>query len=589
MPSSQPSSPSLAMISDPPDFPPRDPCGWSTRLTRSMIARYREEGIWRDRTIADELDALCAVRPEQRLIVEAGGVHTARQLRDDALRLAGALRRRGIARGDVVSFQLPNWYEAVVVELACAFAGFVCNPIVPIYRHAEVDFIIRSSGSRALFIPDRFRNFDYCAMVAELRPGWERMREVVVVRPSGASSDGCGPSFNSVMREEPLEPGPRPDPNHVKLLMYTSGTTSQAKGVLHTHNTIGAEISNFIDWLKFDENDVVLMPSPLGHITGYLYGIQLPITLGCPVVLMDAWDVARAADLIEANHVTFILGATPFLQELSSFCREARRPLPSLRYFPCGGAPVPPETVLAADAAFERCISFRVYGSTEAPTVTLGIADRNRQQARSQTDGYIVGHEVRLVDDAGREVGPGEEGEIVARGPELMVGYVLDEHNREAFDGDGFFRTGDLAVQSPDGCLTVTGRKKDIIIRGGENLSPKEIEDVLYTHPAIREAAVVAMPHPRLGETCCAFVTLKSGAAFDFEAMQELLRASGLARQKYPERLEIVTSLPYTAAGKIRKNLLRTQISDRISQENARDQSSNADQADTRTANPRHS
>ena len=529
----------------------RDPSGWSTRLTVSMMKHYRETGNWRDQTIADQLEALCVKRPEQKLIVEAGGLHTAQDLRRDALGLAGALKRRGVNRGDVVSFQLPNWYEAVVVELACAFAGFVCNPIVPIYRNAEVDFIIRNSGSRALFIPERFRNFDYRAMVAELRPGWEPMMDVIVVRPSGPSAS----SFESLMREEPVELGPRPDPNHVKLLMYTSGTTSQAKGVLHTHNTIAAEIGNFIDWLKFDENDVVLMPSPLAHITGYLYGIQLPITLGCPVVLMETWDVAKAADLIEANNVTFTLGATPFLQELTNFCKETQRRLPSLRYFPCGGAPVPPEIVLAADAVFDRCVAFRVYGSTEAPTVTLGVPDRANPAARARTDGYIVGHEVRLVDDSGREVSPGEEGEITTRGPELMIGYVLAEDNDGAFDRDGFFHTGDLAVQTPEGCLTITGRKKDIIIRGGENLSPKEIEDVLYTHPAIREAAVVAMPHPRLGETCCAFVTLRSGAAFDFEAMQDVLRASGLAKQKYPERLEVVADLPYTAAGKIRKNL----------------------------------
>ena len=383
-------------------------------------------------------------------------------------------------------------------------------------------------------------------------------------------------SFESLMAEEPAELGARPDPNHVKLIMYTSGTTGRAKGVLHTHNTIATEISNFSDWLTLDENDVILMPSPLAHITGYLYGIQLPVTLGCPVVLMDMWDVRRAANDIEANGVTFTIGATPFLQELSNLCRETRRNLPSLRYFPSGGAPVPPEIILGADSSFERCVAFRVYGSTEAPTVTLGVPDRAEQTLRATTEGYIVGHEVRLVDEYGVEVKRGEEGEITTRGPELTVGYALDEQNSEAFDENGFFRTGDLAVQTPEGCLSITGRKKDIIIRGGENLSPKEIEDVLYTHPAVYEAAVVAMPHARLGETCCAFVTLKAGAVFDFEAMRKVLTASGLAKQKFPERLEIVDSLPYTPAGKIRKNLLRNQISEIIRQENARSQRANS-------------
>jgi cyclohexanecarboxylate-CoA ligase len=548
-----------------------DPCGWQTLLTDSMIAENRASGKWRDQTIADRLDQLCLARTEQKLVIESGGSHTALEVRRDALRLAGVLTARGLRAGDAVSLQLPNWYEAVLVDLACAYAGFVCNPIVPIYRGAEVDFIMKDSGSRILFIPERFRNFDYKAMAEELRPRWNRLTDVIVVRATSPAAS----SFESLIAEEPAEFCRHPNPNHVKLIMYTSGTTSQAKGVLHTHNTIATEISNFIDWLKLDENDVILMPSPLGHITGYLYGIQLPITLGCPVVLMDTWDAGMAADIIETNRITFTIGATPFLQELSNLCKETQRKLPSLRYFPSGGAPVPPEIVLAADAAFERCVAFRVYGSTEAPTVTLGAPDRAERELRARTDGYIVGHEVRLVDENGVQVRRGQQGEITTRGPELTVGYMLSEQNSEAFDQDGFFRTGDLAVQTPEGCLTITGRKKDIIIRGGENLSPKEIEDVLYTHPAIREVAVVAMPHPRLGETCCAFVTLKDGATFNTEAMQNVLKSSGLAKQKIPERLEIVDNLPYTAAGKIRKNLLRDQITEMVREQNARNQSAN--------------
>ena len=543
----------------------RDPGGWRTRLSTSMIERYRKSGLWNAETIAERLEKLCATRSDQKLVIERDHVYTAGDVRRDALSLAGALAARGLKSGDVVSFQLPNWYEAILVDIACAYGGFVCNPIVPIYRSAEVEFIVRDSGSRILFIPEVFRNFDYRKMAEDLRPRWDRLTDVIVVRGSTLSTS----SFESLIAEEPAPLGGTPDPNHVKLIMYTSGTTSRAKGVLHTHNTIATEISNFIDWLKLDEDDVILMPSPLTHITGYLYGVELPATLGCPVVLMESWEVSNAADQIEAHGVTFTIGATPFLQELSNFCREAGRGVPSLRYFPTGGAPVPPEIVLTADSAFERCVAFRVYGSTEAPTVTLGVPDRADAALRARTDGHIVGYEVRLVDESGVEVKCGEEGEIMARGPELMVGYALEEQNFAAFDEDGFFRTGDLAVQTVEGCLTITGRKKDIIIRGGENLSPKEIEDVLYMHPSVREAAVVAMPHPRLGETGCAFVALKPGAAFDFETMQSVLAAGGLAKQKFPERLEVVDSLPYTAAGKVRKNLLRERIAELVRQENA--------------------
>jgi acyl-CoA synthetase (AMP-forming)/AMP-acid ligase II len=554
------------------DLMRRDVSGWDVRLDAATIATYTEQGVWLDRTIADRLDQFCTTRPDQLLVVDDGRMYSVTRTCDDARRLARAMMARGLRPGQVVSFQLPNWYEAVVVELACAYGGFVCNPIVPIYRDAEVAHILADSGSRLFVVAETFRGYDYAAMVARLRPGLPRLSEVVYARPE---VDPSRLSFDQFLEEGRAETLQRPDPNSVKLILYTSGTTNRAKGVLHTHNTIDTEIRNVIDWLRLTASDVVLMPSTLGHITGYLYGIQLPVTLGCPVVLMDTWSVEHAADLIDRHGVTFTLGATPFLQELARFARSQGRPLPTLRYFPTGGAPVPPEVIYEANRAFSRCTSFRLYGSTEAPTVTLGVPDRTREDLGATTEGYVVGHEIRLVDPEGRTVSPGSEGEIVTRGPEMCVGYAAAEHNAEAFDAEGYFHTGDLARQTPEGCLVITGRKKDLIIRGGENISPKEVEDVLYQHPAIREVAVVAMPHARLGETGCAFVTLRPGQRFDFEAMVHLLEQSGLAKQKFPERLEIVDTLPYTAAGKIRKNLLRDEIAARIEAEHGRGRTQN--------------
>jgi acyl-CoA synthetase (AMP-forming)/AMP-acid ligase II len=544
-----------------------DVSGWNVRLDEQTIAKYVADGTWRNRTIADLLDLLCVQRPDQTLVVDGEQVFTAAAIRDQALRLARAIAARGVRPGDVVSFQLPNWHESVLVELACAYGGFVCNPIVPIYRDAEVSFILADSRSRVLFVAESFRGFDYAAMLERIRPALPDLREVVFVRPSGDRPLPSYEAFVTGAREVALT---HPDPNSVKLVLYTSGTTNRAKGVLHTHNTIDTEIRNVVEWLRLDSSDVILMPSTLGHITGYLYGIQLPVTLGCPVVLMDTWNAEKAAALIERHGVTFTLGATPFLQELARFARESNRRLPTLRYFPTGGAPVPPEVIREANRGFERCTSFRLYGSTEAPTVTLGVPDRAREELGANTEGYVVGHEIRLVGPDGKAVAPGEEGEIVTRGPELCVGYAATEQNSDAFDSEGYFRTGDLARQTPEGCLVITGRKKDLIIRGGENISPKEIEDVLYTHPALKEVAVVSMPHPRLGETCCAVVTLRPGARFDFQEMIRVLESSGLAKQKYPERLEILDELPYTAAGKIRKNILRDEIAARVVQENDR-------------------
>ncbi len=536
------------------------PGGWRTRLDATTVAHYRATGDWDDRTIADHLDRVAEREPGRVLIRDGDRALGAAETREQAMRLARLIAGLGVGRGEVVSFQLPNWHEAILVDLACAYGGFVSNPIVPIYRDAEVGFIVENAGSRLFFTTGSFRNFDHAAMVERLRPKWPRLITPVFVRAGPASA----PSLEGLLASGAEAPVERAAANDVKLLMYTSGTTGPAKGVLHTHNTLGAEIRNFIRHLRLPEGLVVLMPSPLTHITGYLYGLMLPVTLGGTVVLMERWDVAAAADLIERHGVTFTLGATPFLQELSRFARETGRRFPTLRRFPTGGAPVPPEIVHEAMRAFAQCQTFRIYGSTEAPTVALGVPDPGQEELAATTEGYVVGHDLRLVDDRGDLVADGEEGEVTTRGPENFVGYATWADNDGAFDADGFFRTGDLARVTPEGCLVVTGRKKDLIIRGGENLSPKEVEDVLHGHAAVREAAVVAMPHARLGETGCAFVTLHEGAVFTFADMVALLERSGLARQKFPERLEIVGSLPYTVAGKIRKNVLRDEIRARL-------------------------
>lgn len=549
---------------------------WKTRLSPELIAARTASGEWDGATLAIQMDRLSVVAPERVLVIDGDISLTVAECRDMALRLVSALSDHGLAAGDVVSFQLPNWYEAIIIELACAFGGFVCNPIVQIYRDAEVAHIVSDARSRMLFVPQSFRKFDYEGMVQRIEPAWNGQTETILVR----SQTATGRRMFDALIQGPAARGPNPDvdPNDIKLLMYTSGTTGPAKGVLHTHNTIGAEVRNFSEYLGLTGEDVILMPSPLGHITGYLYGIQLPVALGAKVVLMDSWEVARAADLIDQYGVTFTIGATPFVQELARFAADNARPLPSLRYFPSGGAPVPPEVIHGANAALQNCVSFRLYGSTEAPTVTLGVPDLERSSLGATTEGFVVGHDIRLTDADGKPVERGDEGEIRTRGPEVCVGYANYIDNEAAFDTDGYFKTGDLARMTPEGCLVITGRSKDLIIRGGENISPKEIEDALHAHPSINVAAVVAMPHPRLGETCCAVVTLKPGRSFGFSEMQQALEASGLARQKFPEHLEVVTELPYTAAGKVRKNLLRDLIRDRLAEEQSGNGHGNAEE-----------
>jgi acyl-CoA synthetase (AMP-forming)/AMP-acid ligase II len=307
--------------------------------------------------------------------------------------------------------------------------------------------------------------------------------------------------------------------------------------------------------------DVVLMPSPVTHISGYAYGLELGIVVGMKSVLMERWDATEAMALSRREGVTMTLAATPFLAELATAVERTGITLPAFRLFASGGAPVPPEIIRRARRAMPGCLICRIYGSSEAPTVSLGINRIEEMEKGALTDGRIVNHDVRICDPvSGLPVAAGISGEIVTRGPEVMLGYSDREDMQDAFDEDGYFRTGDLGCVSDDGFLTITGRKKDLIIRGGENISPKEIEDALYTHPAVIDAAVVAMPHARFGETPCAFIVIKDGCQITLDELKVHLEQAGMARQKYPEQLIVMASLPKTATGKVLKHLLRASL-----------------------------
>jgi acyl-CoA synthetase (AMP-forming)/AMP-acid ligase II len=539
-----------------------DISGWATRLSEQDIERYTQGGMWRNVTLADCARRQAEHAAQRTAVVEGERSATFGALLAQADQLAAAFHAIGLKPGDVISFQLPNWIEAVVINVAACIAGLVVNPIVPIYRESEVRYILRDARPKLFFIPERFRNFEYPAMAARLRADLPGLEHVVVVR---GRAPGCSEYERLLASGADRSPvHARRDANAIKLVLYTSGTTGSPKGVLHSHNTIMAEIDAVIAFWGITSADVVLMPSPVTHITGYLYALEIALAAGVKVVLMERWSATEAVHLIETHRVTFSVGATPFLQELTAEAERRGSALPSLRLFMSGGAPVPPEVIYRANRAFKNCLAFRVYGSSEAPTVTLGIRSRAEAELGANTDGRIANHEVRLCDPVtGEPVGSGE-GEICSRGPEMMLGYTTAEHTLEAFDADGYFHTGDLGYYVDGDYLCVSGRKKDLIIRGGENISPKEIEDVLHTHPAIKEAAVVAMPHARLGEGVCAFVIAHPGQTIDVSGVAAFLERAGLARQKSPEHVELVDDLPRTASGKVQKNVLRERIAARV-------------------------
>ena len=538
---------------------------WHSSQSAAFVARYRHSGVWLDQTVAEFAASTAEQAPERVTHIFEGRESRAGELLLEAQALAAGLQGRGLVAGDVVSFQLPNWREAVVVDLACALLGLVVTPIIPIYRDTELAYMLADSGAKAAFFPGTYRGFDFAAMMQRLAPSLPALRLLSTVRAEVGMNAPQADSYEALVGEQRrLHEPPRVDPNAVKMLLYTSGTTGRPKGVLHSHNTGPATLRHaFAHWGQ-QPGDSVLMASPVTHVTGFSYGMELPFCCGARTVFMERWNAAEAVELIEREQISASMGATPFLHELLTEAKARGVRLPSLRLFACGGAEVPPALIREAGAVLENCRAFRVFGSSEAPLVTLGFVRDGSTDLAAETDGEVVHYEVRIVDDAGVELPTGEEGEICVRGPAMALGYASPEQTAESFDAEGFFATGDLGRLTPQRAIQITGRKKDLINRGGEKISAKEVEDILHRHPAVSEAAVVSMPHERLGESVCAYVIVKTGQSLSLDALLDSVAQAGVAKQKYPERLVLVDALPRTASGKVRKDQLRLDIRQRL-------------------------
>lgn len=542
-----------------------DPSGWRVWRNQDEMDDLVGRGVWANRTTWQDAVAKAEADPDGVAIWFDDGFELKySEGVEEARRLAVALAALGLHKGDVVSANLPNWREMAIINLACCALGLVINPIIPIYRDREVAFILRDARSRVLFTPGGMNNFDFPAMAHRIAEKTPSLEWIFTVRPG--KEELASPSYSALV--EHADPGrfeaEEVDPNHIKLLMYTSGTTGVPKGVLHSHNTLKRSAANSAEARGVGEGDITLMASPVTHVTGYS-SLEQAFNSPIKTALMSRWDKVAAIDFIERTGATLTVGATPFLKELVDEAQARGTSLPSLRQFACGGAEVPPQLIARAHEALENCRCFRVYGSTEVPLVTQGFQQTQDARLAAETDGRIYNYDVRIVDAEGRDVAPGAEGEILARGPSMFLGYTDWEETRKAVDEDGYFHTGDLVRAGPQGSILVTGRLKDLIIRGGENLSAKEIEDVLHRHPAVQEAAVVAMPHPRLGEGVCAWLILRDEQpAPGIEELGRFVREQGLAPQKTPENVQIVENFPRTASGKIQKNILRERIRQKL-------------------------
>lgn len=516
--------------------------GWKIRWDEALAAEAYAEGWWKHETIADNLRALAENEPNHILIIDGDISLSASSLYDQSERLAKAMLAR-FAPGSVVSFMLPNWYEAAVIYMAATLAGMVAHPILPSLRDQDLRFMLADINSRMIFIPAEFRKHDYVAMMSRVASDLAKPPVTVVLRGHA----GAHTSYADLLSEEPGNALPVLDADEVRMIMYTSGTTGSPKGVMHTHNSLNALIRQIgAHWLV-DKGDRFLVPSPISHIGGSIYAFEMPLMLGTTAIFMESWNADEGVALMVRESCTHMAGATPFLQSLLASARAAQTRLPELKLFICGGASVPPALIREASDYFEKAIVSRVYGSTEVPVTTVGVIDKTDIDHSAQTDGKPGIATVRIADD----------GEIRARGPQMLVGYVHAEDETKVFDEDGFYRTGDQGCLVDSDHLVVTGRIKDIIIRNGENISPKEVEDMLMLHPGITEIAIVGVPDEKTGERAVAVIVPKDGIEPDVASLATFLAPYGVAKFKYPERVELWKALPKNDAGKVLKQAIR--------------------------------
>ena len=523
--------------------------------------------------ITDRLFGVAERDGDRELVVDpVYGRFTYAEIATQVERVAHGLRGHGFGPGDVVILQLPNWTPFLVFHLALSAIGAVTGNIPFVYREREVGEILRLTRARGLVVPGTCRGFDFGAMAAALGRKHATLERIFVV------GDGVTVQGPEIVRYESLLSSPlggesldslKPGLDDVTALGFTSGTTGNLKGVIFDSNVLAAVNRGFIERYSLDADDRIFACSPLGHAVGFTHALRMTLAIEGSLVLLEHWDADRALAAIHRERCTFMAAATPFLMDMVHHPELARHErLPSLRLFLCGGASVPEKLMHDARRNLPHTFTSPLWGMTECGGVTTCPFDAATEKLFT-TDGLpCTSMELKVVDSNGAPVPPGTDGELMARGPMVARGYIAQpELTGEYFLADGFFRTGDQARMDEDGYIKITGRIKDLIIRGGVNISPVEVESVLFSHPGVANAAVVGMPDPRLGERACAFVVLAKGESLTLDEVQRWMARSGVAKPKWPERVETIDALPMTASGKIQKFRLRERIAARLEQE----------------------
>ncbi|HCR3008754.1 TPA: medium-chain fatty-acid--CoA ligase [Escherichia coli] len=530
-------------------------------------AAYRQQGLWGDASLADYWQQTARAMPDKIAVVDNHGAsYTYSALDHAASCLANWMLAKGIESGDRIAFQLPGWCEFTVIYLACLKIGAVSVPLLPPWREAELVWVLNKCQAKMFFAPTLFKQTRPVDLILPLQNQLPQLQQIVGVDKLAPATSSL--SLSQIIADNtPLTTAITTHGDELAAVLFTSGTEGLPKGVMLTHNNILASERAYCARLNLTWQDVFMMPAPLGHATGFLHGVTAPFLIGARSVLLDIFTPDACLALLEQQRCTCMLGATPFVYDLLNLLEKQPADLSALRFFLCGGTTIPKKVARECQQRGIKLLS--VYGSTESsPHAVVNLDDPLSRFMH--TDGYAAaGVEIKVVDDARKTLPPGCEGEEASRGPNVFMGYFDEpELTARALDEEGWYYSGDLCRMDEAGYIKITGRKKDIIVRGGENISSREVEDILLQHPKIHDACVVAMPDERLGERSCAYVVLKAPHhSLSLEEVVAFFSRKRVAKYKYPEHIVVIEKLPRTASGKIQKFLLRKDIMRRLTQD----------------------
>ncbi|EFO4245402.1 cyclohexanecarboxylate-CoA ligase [Escherichia coli] len=528
---------------------------------------YRQQGLWGDASLADYWQQTARAMPDKIAVVDNHGAsYTYSALDHAASCLANWMLAKGIESGDRIAFQLPGWCEFTVIYLACLKIGAVSVPLLPSWREAELVWVLNKCQAKMFFAPTLFKQTRPVDLILPLQNQLPQLQQIVGVDKLAPATSSL--SLSQIIADNtPLTTAITTHGDELAAVLFTSGTEGLPKGVMLTHNNILASERAYCARLNLTWQDVFMMPAPLGHATGFLHGVTAPFLIGARSVLLDIFTPDACLALLEQQRCTCMLGATPFVYDLLNLLEKQPADLSALRFFLCGGTTIPKKVARECQQRGIKLLS--VYGSTESsPHAVVNLDDPLSRFMH--TDGYAAaGVEIKVVDDARKTLPPGCEGEEASRGPNVFMGYFDEpELTARALDEEGWYYSGDLCRMDEAGYIKITGRKKDIIVRGGENISSREVEDILLQHPKIHDACVVAMPDERLGERSCAYVVLKAPHhSLSLEEVVAFFSRKRVAKYKYPEHIVVIEKLPRTASGKIQKFLLRKDIMRRLTQD----------------------